>query len=196
MKKILLASAALGAALAFGSAAYAGPAKSFDGPYVGVEAGVGVSNTSVPAPASADLYGQGAFGGIFAGYGKTFNSFYVGGEANGSFGNIETEDFAGTLEKNLGYGVAARAGYVLGSSTLGYGVLGWERGRFELKDTIGTEKDWVDGLRLGAGVEQGVSDSVSLRGELNFVKWQDKDFSYDVEAHEINAKVGLSYRFN
>jgi len=197
MKKTILA-AAFASTLALASAASAGPADTFNGPYLGAEAGGAVSGTSIDTDVgSVDLYGQGATGGIFAGYGKTFGNFYVGGEASGTFGNVTTELLNVSLGKDYGYGIAARGGYLLGSGTLGYGVVGWERARFELKDDTSSLKEWVDGLRLGAGIEQGVSDSVSVRGEMSFVKWQGKDFGTDaVDAHDITAKVGLSYRFN
>jgi len=196
MKKTLLA--AIGAALAFASPASAGPADTLNGPYLGAEAGGSVSGTTVETEAgSYDLYGQGAAGGIFAGYGMTFGNFYVGGEVNGTFGSLKSEDLGASIEKDYGYGLAARGGYLLGSGTLGYGVIGWERARFDLKDEVSSSKEWVDGLRLGAGIEQAVSDTVTARGELNFIKWQGKDFGVDnIDAHEINAKVGLSYRFN
>lgn len=197
MKKILIATAAIGA-VAFASAANAGPAKSFDGPYVGAEVGAAVSSTKeVDVFGKSDLYGQGLVGGGFLGYGLTFDKFYVGAEANGSLTNLETKAWDSALEKKYGLGLAARAGYLLSPATLGYGVVGWERGRFDLK-TINdaSHKFWADGLRVGAGLEQGITDNVAMRGELNLVMWQGKDFRVKSDAHEINAKVGLSYRFN
>lgn len=182
MKKYLLASVAL--ALSLG-VAHAGDSK-FDGAYGGVSASYGSGKNS-----DVDVVGFG--GGAFGGYGKTFGNWYVGGELNADFSTADGSEGGVKLEKKYSYGVAARAGYLLNEKILGYGVLGWERGKFEGKDAAGKVSDDLNGIRVGLGVETFVHNNVSLRGELNYVDWKDKDGFGD--GHEYRANIGVAYHF-
>lgn len=191
MKNLSLASTALlGALLLAGAAAHAGPAKSFDGFYIGGE--VGGVNSSTKVNDSDRYFGQGITGGLFAGYGLTFGSFYFGAEANGSLSSLKTTLGATDLNRKYGFGIAGRAGYVMAPSTMAYGVVGWERGRFEAKLNNASENTWADGLRLGAGVEHKLTQNISLRGEFDFTNWQKKE---GIRSHEYSLKAGVSYRF-
>lgn len=186
MKKFLFP--AVAALLLTVGAAHAAP-KNFDGFYAGASVGGSVSRTGI---AGVDLYGEGAKIGLLGGYGISFENFYFGAEANGSWANLETKVGGTTLEKDYGYGIGGRLGYVITPTTLGYGIVGWERGRFETTGVHG--ENWADGLKLGAGVEQVIADNITLRGELSAVNWKKKDLD-NVEVREIGAKLGLAYRF-
>jgi len=187
MKKTFLAAAAALALTA--GVAHAAP-KNFDGFYVGAEIGGAVAGTE---NLGADFYGNGFTGGIFGGYGATFNDFYVGAELNGSITNLDTDFGNASLKKKHGYGIAARLGYLFAPSTLGYGVVGWERGRFELSSNGVDDSAWVDGLKVGAGLEYALDRNLSVRGELAFINWDKKDVG--TKSHEIDAKVGVAYHF-
>lgn len=182
MKKYLLASVAL--ALSLG-VAHAGDSK-FDGAYGGV-------STSYGSGKNSDVDVDGFGGGAFGGYGKTFGNWYVGGELNADFSTADGSEGGVKLEKKYSYGVAARAGYLLNEKILGYGVLGWERGKFEGKDAAGKVSDDLNGIRVGLGVETFVHNNVSLRGELNYIDWKDKDGFGD--GHEYRANIGVAYHF-
>lgn len=189
MKHLLTTAAAV---LMLGSvAAHAGPAnQSFDGFYVGGDIGGTVSSTKVNS--SDKIAGDGVLGGLFAGYGLTYNSLYFGAEANGSLSSLKST-LAGTdLTRKYGFGIAGRAGYVFNPTTMAYGVVGWERGRFEVKDAVSKDSAWLDGLRLGIGLEHKLTQNISLRGEFDYIKWQEKD---GIRPNEYTLKAGVSYRF-
>ena len=181
MKKIYLASVAL--ALSFG-AAHAGDS-AFDGAYVGVQ-GDYVNGQN------ADIDVDGIGGGAFGGYGKSFGDWYVGGEISVGVSGADGSNAAASVEKKYAYGVAARAGYVFGDKVLGYGIVGWERGKFEGKVAFGDVSEELNGLRVGLGAETFVSEAVSVRTEVNYVDWKDKgSFGGD----EWRANVGVGYYF-
>jgi outer membrane immunogenic protein len=205
MKHLLVTTAAV---LMLGTVAAnaAGPFGSnsaFDGFYVGGDIGGAVSgtdagdatktiNSSGFATTPGKYYGNGVTGSLFGGYGLTYNSFYFGAEANGSLSNLKTSIGDADLSRKYGFGIAGRAGYLVAPNTLGYGVVGWERGRFELNTASSNDKAWLDGLRLGAGVEHKLTQNISLRGEFDYISWQKKD---GVSADEFALKAGVAYRF-
>jgi len=190
MKHLLISTAA--AVLLLGTAAAnAGPAYApFDGFYVGGEVGGVNSKTSVDS--SDKLYGQGVTGALFAGYGVTYNSIYFGAEANGSLSSLKTTFGDDDLKRQYGFGVAGRLGYVVAPATLAYGVVGWERGKFELKAADVTDSQWLDGIRLGLGLEHKLTQNVSVRGEFDYTNWQKKD---GLQADEFALKAGVAYHF-
>jgi outer membrane immunogenic protein len=182
MKKYILASVAL--ALSLG-VAHAGDSK-FDGVYGGVEANYGKAKNS-------DIDTDGFGGGAFGGYGRTFGNWYVGGELNADFSKADGSQGGIKLEKKYSYGVAARAGYLLNETTMGYGLVGWERGKFKARDSEVEVSGELNGIRVGLGVETFVKKNISLRGEVNYVDWQDHDGFGG--GHEYRANVGVAYHF-
>lgn len=87
---------------------------------------------------------------------------------------------------------AARAGYMVNTQLLVYGLVGVNLGSWQLGDISQDTK----GLVLGAGAEIGLSDSLSLTLEYTntqYGKWTEGDFRINPEAHAM--RVGMSYRF-
>jgi outer membrane immunogenic protein len=182
MKKYILASVAL--ALSMGIA-HAGEAK-FDGAYAGVQ---GAYSSIDGGDIDLDGFGGGAFGG----YGKTFGKWYVGGELSLDYNKVDGKSGGAEIKKTYDYGVAARAGYLVTPKILGYGVVGWERGKFEAKADGAKDSTTLNGLRVGIGAETFVTDNISLRTEVNYVNWQSK---HGVKAaDEWGADVGVAYHF-
>lgn len=182
MKKYFLASVAL--ALSLG-VAHAGEAN-FDGAYGGVQ---GAYSRLDGGDVDLDGFGGGAFGG----YGKTFGNWYVGGELSVDYNKVDGSKNGVDLEKKYSYGVAARAGYLVAPKVLGYGVVGWERGKFEAKAAGAKESEELNGLRVGIGAETFVKDNVSVRTEVNYVDWKGKGGADD--GKEWRANVGVAYHF-
>jgi outer membrane immunogenic protein len=171
----------------------------FDGAYVGAFTGYTDNNASAASGAvRADIDSDGWLYGAYAGYGKTFDQFYFGAEAE--IGSASLSGNAGTvaglptkLDANESWGLSARAGYLLNDSTLLYARAGWQRTNYDV--TVGTgatqvkASDNLDGYRLGGGLEYAVTDNVLVRTEYNYVNYDNTNF------RENQVRVGVAYRF-
>lgn len=194
MKKIVLAAFAL--ALSMG-AAHAADAK-FDGFYGGLKGTYSNGGVDLGGDAgvgtSLDIDGFG--GGAFAGYGKTFGNWYVGGELSADYAKLSGE-IAGSdadVTKSHSFGAAVRAGYLVSPNVLGYGLVGVERGKFKANiDGLGEDSANLIGFRAGIGAETFMTKNVSLRTEVSYVNWGGKG---DVDGiDELRADVGVAYHF-
>lgn len=175
MNKIIIASATM---LLMSASAHADGA--FDGFYAGVD---GMYNHT-----KIDGEKDSSFGGrVNAGYGKTFNKVYLGGEANLDFSGFDLKIDDEKVKKEIGYGVTGRVGYEFSQQYLGYGLVGYERARVE----IAGDKEDFDGFRYGAGVETKIQNNISLRTEISQARLK-KD---DVKIKDLKTTVGLAYRF-
>jgi hypothetical protein len=146
------------------------PGGSVDGLYVGIKSGYGLVNSNQEGPRAggarqtADIAGGGAIGGAFIGAGQRVGRFYLGGEIEGTTGDIAVRQDAvvgGRLQEvKKEYDVAAllRGGYYLSPSLLLYGRAGVAMGNFETDVRLGDgrsfeQDEYVLGLRAGLGVE-------------------------------------------
>lgn len=149
---------------------------------------------------------KGADYGLFGGYGKVLgNNVYLGAEAeyNGSQAKNQTDSnvFLNTeTKKKSSYGVAARAGYVLGD-TMPYVRVGYNRAKFEQDvETLGSSDETKGGVSLGAGMEYKATDHIALRGEFVHTSYgkmsmDDGTSQVSYKPQESVARVGISYRF-
>lgn len=178
MKKFLIASVLS----LFAVSAHADTA--FDGLYGGVTGSYGKSK--------AEHMKDNAFtGGVYGGYGLTFDKFYLGGEAKGDFGGFKLKDGTLTAEKKFGFGASARAGYLINDKTLGYGIAGWERARIDVSEAGVKAKEDVNGFTFGAGVERIVKGNISVRSEVTHTKWK----ADEVNIKETKGTIGVGLRF-
>jgi outer membrane immunogenic protein len=154
----------------------------FNGGYVGGAITLDkLGNGATVSPDTATTLdgGKKVAGGLYGGFGATFNRlFYVGLEggfylnrkpmAGLAFDTIN----AGLKSKNT-FDLAGRAGFVAGRSLI-YGLAGYTSTKFK---TFGLASDMgkrLDGLRYGGGVEFAVTPALSLRAEYsraNYKKW-------------------------
>jgi len=179
------------AALAADSVAEA-PATGFNwsGVYVGFGGGVGavkhgleIANPNGPERMGLpDLGGGGIFGEVTVGYDYMVSDrFLVGAFADGHFGNIGLSleadgGFAdATLNNTYGFDVAARAGYLLTPTTLGYVLGGYSWQQFKLDGTIvGAPFEFDEsrsGYVLGVGLETVVSGNWTLKSEYRYANY-------------------------
>lgn len=220
------ASALLTATALVALAATPAMAKSaFDGPYVGVAAGYTWFNpdarTTTPNTGlneRVDESVDGLTGVAFLGYGQTFDNFYLGGEAELGWSDLDKTVRVGTnpytYESGLTYGLSARVGYVVTPDTLLYGRVGWQRTELDVKGqlnnvvTIGgfiprvNESKDIDAWRLGAGVEHVIGPNLLARAEYVYTNYEDVTLRYtgNVATQKLNpdehaVRVGVAYRF-
>lgn len=90
------------------------------------------------------------------------------------------------------YMVAARAGYLLNTGLMAYGLAGFSGANWR----VDSASETIDGLVLGGGLEVMVTHHVSLTAEYtqtHYGSWHDAGISVEPTAHA--ARLGLSYRF-
>jgi len=182
MKKLLITVAilAIGAVSAHADSA-------FEGLYAGVEGGFGHTSPDVGNKDSAFS------GGAYAGYGLTFDKFYLGAEAGIGLNGTEFSSGGVTYSREFQYGATAKAGYVVTPKHLVYGLVGYERAEVKADDGVTVAKGTNDGIRFGAGTETFVAKNVTARSEVSYTDWRGKGGLPD--SGEWKGTVGLGVRF-
>jgi outer membrane immunogenic protein len=156
-------------------------AQSFDGFYVGAQMGYSSFNVKTNESSMGRLHstgsafgnrigniGQngsrgmtGATGGLFAGYGRTFGRFYVGGELEGGYSGASgrssnrfslvegcgavpsTATLTTKIRAKETYGGSLRLGYVISPGALLYSRFGFQRTRFHVRSSLSAAEGGV-----------------------------------------------------
>ncbi len=193
MKNLMLVGAALVALSAAPAMAQSSTDAPFNGPYVGVQAGL---NHDIAINDKKDSF----IGGVFAGYDhEVAPNIVIGAEGGFSLGASDRIGPAGnnaaTLDPDYSFDVSARAGYVVGGNTLLYARGGYANTRARFTQTVNgatlSGKNSYDGWFVGGGVERKLLDNVSARLEYRFVNYDAN--GYDFKRHQ--GLVGVAYRF-
>lgn len=191
MNRFMLAGAALVALAAAPAVAQTGP--SFEGPYVGVQAGW---NHEIAINRDKDA----VVGGVYAGYDHQVTPNIVLG-VEGGF-SLAASDRIGpsgpdqaTIDPHYSFDLGARAGYVVGEKNLVYVRGGYanERARFTqlAGATTLSENRTNDGWFVGGGVERKLTDTVSTRLEYRYADLGNDGRKY--QRHQVLA--GVAYHF-
>lgn len=168
-------------------------AQSFQGPYVGAQAGW---NHGVAINDKQDSF----VGGVFAGYDhEVAPNVVLGAEGGFSLGASDRIGPAGTdaatIDPHYSFDLSARAGYVLGERSLLYARGGYANERARLTRTVGeatvSDNRTYDGWFVGGGVEHKLLDNVSTRLEYRYSDLG-RD-GRDYRRHQVLA--GVAYRF-
>lgn len=212
-------SSASNAADAVSTEAPAAAGFNWSGIYIGVGGGVGavkhgleIANPNGPERIGMpDLGGGGFFGEVTAGYDYMVSErFLLGALVDGRFGNVglSLESSDGTLDaslnNNYGFDVAARAGYLLTSNTLGYVLGGYSWQHFKLDGTLaGTPIEFEDdrsGYLLGLGMETAVSGNWTVKSEYRYANYGNDTVAdlggalLNIEPSTHTFHVGANYR--
>lgn len=190
MNRTLIASVLAATALVSGTAA---TAQSFDGPYVGVQAGW---NHDIAIQDKRDA----AVAGVFTGYDKQVAPNIVLGAEAGF--QIAADDHLGPTGANAAridplhsFDLSARAGYVLGADNLLYVRGGYQNSRARVTNTLAnvttSNQQTFDGWFAGGGAERKLFDNVSARLEYRYSDLGSENRKFD--RHQVLA--GISYRF-
>lgn len=193
-------------AAAVSAPVFAGGASStdgFNGFYAGGEVGRDVVTINEKESATSTDFAyalRGFDAGVVGGYGQTFdNTYYLGAEAHANISNADDEVGGVKTRLKYTYGVDAIPGYMLSDNTMAYGRVGFERGKFEAKDSTGAKaSDNRNGLRVGLGLQTKVADQIAVRGEYDYTRFQKKDgnlFTSNERPTNNAFKVGLTYYF-
>lgn len=155
--------------------------------------------------------------GVGAGYDIRSGNFVFGPEAEVTWSSAKTEfddgDFEGfgigNVRTNRDLYVGARAGYVVAPKTMVYVKGGYTNAKFDVRSAFGditTNRDIdADGWRIGAGVEQAVSNNVFAKLEYRYSNYSKGEIDYtgevpdsqrfdlDLDRHQIVAGVGVRF---
>ena len=166
------------------------PARSWTGPYVGLNGTYIDATFTDPNDDEADASGLGV--GAHLGYMYDFGGFVLGAEAEWDFYNdVEFDD---PLGREIGREIdsigrlKARAGVPIGNDLLAYGTAGIAHARVSNGDTR-SDEGWL----VGAGAEYMINDNFSVGGEVLYHRFDDFDDSEDLEATTVSLRG--SFRF-
>ncbi|EJL34291.1 outer membrane protein [Novosphingobium sp. AP12] len=222
MKKILFSLAA-GTAMASAPAMAqnVAPVDPFSGFHVEALAGYDVSKagSSVDDDVNEDNDQSidGFAYGVGAGYDFRAGNFVVGPEAEVTWSTAKTSfddgDFEGfgigNVKTNRDLYVGARVGYVVTPKTMIYAKGGYTNAKFDVRNasgTVTTNRDLdADGWRIGAGVEQAISNNVFAKLEYRYSNYEKGELDYrgdfpdgdrfdlDLDRHQVMAGVGVRF---
>ncbi|MGL5784054.1 MAG: outer membrane protein [Alphaproteobacteria bacterium] len=147
-----------------------------------------------PPKLSAAL--KGINGGVFVGYGKQWERFYLGLEATYILSNEKANLNNLAFRKKNTAEVAIRSGFVLGN-TLFYGKLGVLSSQFKLAD----QSLRFNGLSLGCGADMklspktllGLSYTCELYGKKKYIDQNNASLNLKPTSHRVMLRIG--YRF-
>lgn len=191
MRNLVLAALA---ASAIATPAFAQDAEPFTGPRV--EGVVGWDHVKVKGAGNSDdvMYG------INAGYDAQAGGAVIGAEveysdsSNRSCAGAETvADPRLCLKAGRDLYAGGRVGTVVGTSTLVYAKAGYTNADAKFTSDDGDEevtlgKRHLDGIRVGAGVEQKLGGNAYLKGEYRY-----SNYEQGVERHQVLGGVGVRF---
>lgn len=130
--------------------------------------------------------GDGAIGGLFAGYDWDLGDWVVGGavEYQGLDANFAGADGVEDLAR-----LKFRAGYDLGD-TLVYGALGASSADIDL----GAGSTSEEGYFVGVGAERFITDTLTLGGELTYDRFENVGAA-NTDVDGVSATARLAFRF-
>lgn len=222
MKKFLVclaAGTALASAPAF--AQDTAPVEPFSGFHVEALAGYDVTKagSSVDDDSSIDNDQSidGLLYGVGAGYDFRAGNLVFGPEAEVTWSTAKTKfqdgDFEGfgigNVKTNRDLYVGGRLGYAFSPSTMVYAKAGYTNAKFDARSSDGTivsnQDIDTDGWRVGAGLEQAVSNNVFAKLEYRYSNYKKGEvdftndlpdsqrFDLDLDRHQIVAGVGVRF---
>lgn len=133
------------------------------------------------------LAGTGAFGTIFAGYGRRLsdwgfkpNNYYLGGELNANLSTLQHQNFnnefvhmsfsSTNYRMRYGFGASILPGYLFTDATLFYGRVGYANANFKVSTSDASLKDIdrnLSGFRWGFGLQQALATRIAMRVEYS-----------------------------
>ncbi|MEB8385891.1 outer membrane beta-barrel protein [Rhodobacteraceae bacterium KMM 6894] len=147
--------------------------------YGGVQLGYGDVDTNV-----AGLGGDGALGGLNAGYDYDLGSWVLGAGLAYDWADI---GLGGGSNVDAILRAKARLGYKIGNGLM-YGTYGWAQVE---TNNLGTE----DGYFLGGGYEHMVSDNMSVGGEVLYYDFNNLGAGSTTDLETTVFQVLATYRF-
>jgi opacity protein-like surface antigen len=153
----------------------------WSGFYAGAQLGYGAASTDVTG-----ANGNGAIGGVHAGYRYDFGQFVAGAELAYNGANI---DLGTTGKLDNVTQLKFMGGYDLGK-TLVYGTVGASHANATLGGTDYSDTGYV----FGVGMDYAINDKWTIGGEIARNKFNDFD-NTGIDASGNTAQIRVGYRF-
>lgn len=206
--------------------------EALNGPYAGVQIGFGTLTSEVnglhndgggtatgPSSYQSDFAGQKFTSGLFAGYGKSFDRYYLGveleAEVNATEWFRERVTSGGgrnfSVEARESYGASARLGYQFRNGALAYLKVGAVSTKVITRYAKGSNRNFdiyksdrnLDGIRFGLGFETPLTQTAFVRLEYTHTEYDDYDLvtahansdQLNFEHRQDMVKLGLGFRF-
>lgn len=197
------------------------PAESFKGFHVEGLVGYDVTQagSSIDDDSSIDNDQSidGLLYGVGAGYDIKSGNFVFGPEAEVTWSTAKTKfdngDFEGfgigNVKTNRDLYIGGRVGYAFSPRTMVYAKGGYTNAKFDVRNgdgTVTTRTDIdADGWRIGAGVEQAISNNVFAKLEYRYSNYEKGELDYrgdlpdgqrfnlDLDRHQVVAGVGVRF---
>jgi outer membrane immunogenic protein len=177
-----------------------------DGGYIGVTGGLNASSLKTSEmPSIAD---DGAFGGLYIGWGVVAGGLYYGLELDGMLRDVKPSITDGsttvTMSNRWMASARARLGVPIGLALIyGTGGLAMQESVLKVDDQgiNASDKAYVVGLVVGAGIEAALTNTVTLRLEGLHYAWSDEKFTLAGETATIGQadtviRAGISFKLN
>ena len=185
----------------------------FTGPYIGLQAGYGITEVEVDfdiggVEGTGDEDEGGFNGGVYGGYSGVTGQLFGGVELEASLSSAEFEDTSGgissILDQEFSLGASALVGFLPQRDLLLYGRLGYVYTEVEARVSDGinsaSEDEGFHGIRVGAGVDFAFSEHVSARAEYTYTDYEGRRFSSGADSVSFSpwehlTRAGIAYRF-
>lgn len=204
MKKTITALAAIALTCAAASSfAQSAKAASFTGWGVGATVSA-VNNAADLRPNLTDLAASGSEVALSGSYGYAMGGDWIGtagltiGLVGSDFGSYMQGGTTSTAKIKNHYSVSFAPGYRLGDRGLIYGKVAYHQADVNYTATSGFDLTTAHrGTGVGIGYAMAMSDTLELRGEYEFVKFdtQNTSASSDATPHQGRLNVSLFYKF-
>lgn len=160
----------------------ANPGGDWSGGYVGAQLGYGDADSN-----GAGLDGNGAIGGVHAGYRFDYNGFIAGAELSYDTANIDLGGAGDTLDD------VTRL-KLIGGADLGRTLIYGSVGAAYASATVGGTSLSDNGYFLGIGADYALTDQWSLGAEYLVHKFDNFDASgVDFDVQTLQAKVSFKF---
>lgn len=151
------------------------------------------------------LGAQGVMGDIFGGVSWHDNWFYLAGELNGNLSSAGSDTSneeklhnaysITTYKINESWGIGILPGIILPQDTLFYARAGYVDGHFKetTSDTsLANNSTWLNGLRLGLGIDKRVYNNWDLRLEYSHISYEQESSTVYLPASSFTKKTDIT----
>lgn len=171
----------------------------WEGIYGGALLGYDWQNANVNAGPDVDGVNGKKIGG-YLGYNTRLGDAFVGGlELQGLYSGAEGTTGALTVRKDFETSLRARMGYAIEQNLI-YGLAGLSASRVKMNDATSSDRNWMKGWTVGAGLERSFTQNIVGRVEYDYSDFGEESFTlgsgnFNTGLKSHGVKVGVGFKF-